>query len=354
MDDKRSESQMNQLYMRRAIYLASCADLSSVRPNPRVGALLVYRAAEGDGRIIGEGYHHVSGTAHAEVHCLQSVRAEDRHLIPRSTMYVTLEPCAHEGRTGSCARRLVAAGIAKVVVGTLDPNPLVAGKGVAILREAGIEVEVGLLEQECREMARVFLVNQLVHRPYILLKWAESGDGYLDRQRASAQETSPLVLSTPFTQLLVHRLRGNCAAIMVGAKTAYLDHPQLTNRYWPHLPSPQPILLGSRARNAMESYTLPEGWLYYPYQSDLLALMGQLYERGYTSLLVEGGSHLLTAFLEAGLWDEVRREVAPDILVGSGVSAPQLPLEAVPCRSLLIDRHPIHYYYHPHSPWQLE
>lgn len=336
----------DELYMRRAIFLASRADLASVKANPRVGAVLVYR-----GGIIGEGYHEVSGSAHAEVHCLASVQPRHRHLLRESTMYVTLEPCAHEGRTGSCARRLIEAGIRKVTIGTLDPNPLVAGKGVAMLRAAGVEVQVGLLEAECREVARVFLVNQLAHRPYVLLKWAESGDGFLDAYRSSS-DTPPLALSTPFTQFLTHRIRGNSHGIIVGAQTALMDCPKLNNRYWHRLPSPQPMLLASRTAPLLGE-TLPEGWLQYPYQPELRPFLEKIYEeQGITSLLVEGGGQLLSSFLREGTWDEVRREVAPEIAVQKGVPAPAMPSEAIAHRSLTLDNHPITYYYNPTSPFR--
>ena len=155
--------------MWRAIDLARRAELQAVCPNPRVGAVLVWQD-----RVIGEGYHRKCGEGHAEVNCLASVAPVDVPKIPDSTLYVTLEPCSHQGRTPSCARMLISRGIRRVVVGCLDPNPLVSGRGISLLRQSGIEVSAGCLEEECRQVARVFLTNQEQGRPYIILKWAES------------------------------------------------------------------------------------------------------------------------------------------------------------------------------------
>lgn len=300
--------------MWRAIDLAYRAESREVAPNPRVGAVLV-----SGGRVIGEGYHHRVGGRHAEVCCLESVATEDRGLIPGSTLYVTLEPCAHQGRTPSCARQLVAEQVGKVVIGTLDPNPLVAGKGVQILQEAGIATEVGCLRQACEELAKVFLTNQRYHRPYILLKWAESADGYLDAIRTSP-DTSPAALSTPYTQLLMHRLRSSYAAILVGRRTLELDRPSLSNRLWIPSPYSPTRLLLSRRGDA------PEGWTLLREVSP--QALSELYEVfGITSLMVEGGADVLGAFLETDLWDEARVESAPALLE-AGVPAPLLPESA--------------------------
>ena len=306
----------HEYYMWRAIDLGYRAESREVRLNPRVGAVLV--CAD---RVIGEGYHRCMGGPHAEVHCLNSVSSADRPLIPESTLYVTLEPCAHEGLTPSCARRLVSERVGHVVVGTMDPNPLVAGKGVAILREAGVSVEVGCLESQCRELAKVFLTNQKLHRPYVLLKWAESADGFVDRFR-SDDTTPPARLSTPYTQLLVHRLRSQYGAILVGGHTFCLDRPSLTNRLWPpsHY-SPLRILLSSQI-------SAPTGWVALGSLS-AEALASLLTRENIPSLMVEGGPQVLQSFIDLGLWDEARVETAPTLL-HDGVSAPRLPETARP------------------------
>ncbi|MDO5036211.1 MAG: bifunctional diaminohydroxyphosphoribosylaminopyrimidine deaminase/5-amino-6-(5-phosphoribosylamino)uracil reductase RibD [Porphyromonas sp.] len=302
-------------YMWRAIDLARRAEPQAISPNPAVGAVLVY-----NGRVIGEGYHRKVGEAHAEINCLASVRPEDQHLIAQSELYVTLEPCAHEGRTPSCAKRLVAEQVRKVYIGTLDPNPLTAGKGVQILQRGGIEVVVGLLEQACKEVAKVFLCNQLHKRPFITLKWAESQDGLIDTARTDKHQ-APAQLSSPFTQQMVHLLRSQQSGILVGRRTYELDQPTLNNRLWIPSPySPRPILLSSHP------VELPPHWLQIKEASE--ESMSQLLSEGITSLLVEGGAATHRAFIERQLWDEIRREVAP-IQLYEGVAAPLLPDKAI-------------------------
>lgn len=259
-------------------------------------------------------------------------------------MYVTLEPCAHVGRTPACAHRLVEYRVPRVVIGCVDPNPLVAGKGIAILEQAGIQVTSGVLQQECRDLARVFMVNQTEQRPYILLKWAETQDGYLDNIRTC---TSPaLKISSPFTQMLVHRQRSRYGAIVIGANTFLLDQPSLTNRLWIG-GSPRPIIIDPRARchKALSKRSDAERWSLVcldssapqsptPYtlitsstRSGLLSTLLQwLYQQEYMSLIVEGGSEMLKVFIQAGLYDAVRIEKSPYPLNHpKGIIAPELP-----------------------------
>ena len=294
--------------MYRAIDLALRAEGRLVAPNPRVGAVLVC-----EGRIIGEGYHQKAGEGHAEVNCFRSIREEDRPLIGRSTLYVTLEPCAHEGRTPSCAKMLARERVGRVVVGTLDPNPLVSGEGIRILREAGIPVTVGFFEKECRELAKVFLAGQEKDRPFVLLKWAESADGFIDTVRKPSEPAARL--STPFTTRLVHRLRSQYAGILVGRNTYEFDRPRLNNRLWPLSPfSPKRILLTHGP--------VPEGWIGLREVSPE-ALRRLRDDEGITSLIVEGGRDTLRSFMSFGLWDEIRVETAP-FLLGKGLPAPGL------------------------------
>lgn len=212
----------DSLYMRRCLQLAAMAE-GHTSPNPMVGAVVVY-----DGRIIGEGYHRCCGEAHAEVNAIASVR--DKSLLSRSTLYVSLEPCSHFGKTPPCCDLVISCGIPRVVVGCLDPFPQVAGRGVARLREHGVEVTVGVLEDECRRLNRVFMTFQLKARPYILLKWAQSADGFMDYNRQS--EELPARLSDDITRVWVHRLRAVSDAILVGTNTVLKDNPSLTVRYW--------------------------------------------------------------------------------------------------------------------------
>lgn len=318
--------------MERAIYLASRADAHLIQTNPRVGAVLVH-----DGLIIGEGYHMRRGEAHAEVNCLKSVRQAHRHLIPNSTMYVTLEPCAHQGRTPSCARMLVEQGVKKVVISTLDPFPQVSGKGCEILRQGGIEVSIGLMEEECQTLAKVFFTNQREKRPYIILKWAESADGYIDITRKPSEE--PAKISTPFVQLLNHKLRGENAGIMIGKGTLLMDSPSLSNRLYPLIPSPEVFLLDhtGSCRGIVEGR---ENWHVVSDEGDMEKMLNKLLEAGITSLIVEGGAKVHQSFINSGLWDTIRREISPDIL-HQGVAAPVLHSDLVPTRQINIDCHKI-------------
>ena len=206
-------------YMRRCIQLARNG-LCNVSPNPMVGAVIVC-----DEQIIGEGYHVRCGEAHAEVNAIRSVK--DPSLLKRSTIYVSLEPCSHHGKTPPCADLIIEKQIPKIVIGCQDPFSKVAGKGIQKLRNAGREVIVGVLEKECRELIRKFITFHTLHRPYIVLKWAESADGFIDLERT---EGHPVLLSTPLTSMLVHKKRAESDAIMVGTRTALLDDPALTVR----------------------------------------------------------------------------------------------------------------------------
>ena len=299
-------------YMYRAIDLALRAEGRCISPNPIVGAVLVY----GD-RVIGEGYHQKAGEGHAEVNCFRSIKPADRTLIPQSTLYVTLEPCAHEGRTPSCAKMLAREKVGRVIVGALDPNPLVSGEGIRILRQAGIPVTVGFMETECRELAKVFLTGQEKDRPFVLLKWAQSLDGFIDTDRTPSEPAARL--STPFTSRLVHRLRSQYAGILVGRHTFELDRPRLDNRLWPLSPySPKRILLTHGE--------VPEGWISLR-EVSAEALRQLRDEEGIDSLIVEGGRETLRSFIDRGLWDEIRVETAPFTLC-KGIPAPDLPEDA--------------------------
>lgn len=284
------------LYMRRCIQLAQNG-LLTCRPNPMVGAVIVC-----DGRIIGEGYHISAGEGHAEVNAFASVRPEDEPLLSQSTMYVSLEPCAHYGKTPPCAELIIRKGVKRVVVGCVDPFARVQGRGIQMLREAGIEVVVGVLEEECRKLNKRFFTYHEHHRPYILLKWAQTADGFID------DHFQPAKISTPFTQMLVHKLRAESDAILVGRVTDEREHPRLNVRHWSGQ-SPRRYVLS-------HATTLPD-------------LMSQMYADGIQSLMVEGGAMTLQSFFDAGLWDEIRIETSP-LTVGGGTRAPHLPVNAMP------------------------
>ena len=301
--------------MQRCIQLAQFGE-AGAPPNPLVGAVIVCR-----GRIIGEGYHRRCGGPHAEVNAIRSV--SDQSLLRQSTLYVSLEPCAHYGKTPPCADLIIEKGIPRVVVGCIDPFAEVCGLGIRKLREAGVEVAVGALEDECRRLNRRFFTFHEKQRPWVTLKWAQSRDGFIDRLRRD--DEAPAQLSTPFTQMLVHRLRARSQAILVGTQTALRDNPSLTNRLWP---GGQPLrlvidrhgILPPTLRlfdDSAPTHVYPTG--------NLTEILSDLHQRGIQSLLVEGGARLLRSFLEQGLWDEARVETAA-ISLGQGVRAPEIPL----------------------------
>lgn len=294
-----STAEKDNIYMRRCLQLARNG-MQNARPNPMVGAVIV---AE-DGRIIGEGYHQRCGEGHAEVNAFASVRQEDEHLLNGATIYVSLEPCAHYGKTPPCADLIVKKGVKRCVVGCIDPFAKVMGKGIQKIKDAGIEVCTGVLEEECKELNKRFFTYHSKHRPYILLKWAQSINGYIDDNHKA------YAFSTPFTKMLSHKLRAEEDAILVGKTTNEREHPQLNIRYW-YGKAPKRIVLTS--------------------DTPLPRLMEDLYNEGVQSLIVEGGAKVLASFMAAGLYDEVRVETAP-VTIECGTRAPKLPENVVPKR----------------------
>ncbi|MGM9817027.1 MAG: bifunctional diaminohydroxyphosphoribosylaminopyrimidine deaminase/5-amino-6-(5-phosphoribosylamino)uracil reductase RibD [Lepagella sp.] len=291
----------DEKYMSRALRLAM-SGAGHVSPNPMVGALIVAP----DGRVIGEGYHRRFGEAHAEVNAVASVADADMHLLPLSTFYVTLEPCSHYGKTPPCAELLCRHHPRRVVVGTIDPNPRVAGRGIKMLQDAGIEVVTDVLADECRHLNRRFFTSQVSHRPWILLKWAETAAGEM-----CLPDGSPIPISSPLTKTLMHRQRSLCDAIMVGTNTLLHDNPSLDNRLWPGN-SPRPVIFASDSISPDVAARLRV------YQRDPIILdpkiplehnMKILFEDYHvSSLMVEGGRRLLDSFIQARLYDEIRVE----------------------------------------------
>ena len=322
----------DEKYMRRCIQLARNGAMGAA-PNPMVGAVIVC-----DGRIIGEGYHRRCGQTHAEVNAIRSVREPE--LLKRSTIYVSLEPCSHYGKTPPCADLIIEKQIPRVVVGCIDPFARVAGRGIRKLREAGIDVTVGVLEEECRNLDRRFITFHSEKRPYVVLKWAQSADGFIDTCRDGG---SPIVLSSPETQMLVHKHRAECKAILVGRRTALLDNPSLTVRHWDgenplrlvidrilSLPAGLHLFDGTTPTvvfTAEHQTPRREGveHVCLDFSQDILPqIMDYLYGREIQSLLVEGGSRLLQSFIDASLWDEVFVERVHRCLK-NGVQAPAMP-----------------------------
>ncbi len=311
--------------MHRALQLARLG-AGHVSPNPMVGAVIT----AADGRIIGEGWHRRYGSGHAEVNAVASVSETDRHLLPESTIYVTLEPCSHYGKTPPCAKLLIDNHLRRVVIGASDPNPLVSGRGVRMLREAGIEVTEGVLADECRALNSRFMTAQILGRPHITLKWAQSADGYMAATDNDGKPY-PVQFSTPVTALDVHRLRAVSDAIMVGTETLLADNPSLNTRLWPGS-SPRPVLFKSERLPHYATVMQRNPILLDP-NRPLEDNMHSLWtDYGISSLIVEGGPTLLRSFIEAGLYDRIRVETSDKIL-GSGIMAPK-ELKNMPTHTL--------------------
>ena len=285
----------DEKYMRRCLQLAQNGR-QNAKPNPMVGAMIV----SADGRIIGEGYHVRCGEGHAEVNAFASVKAEDEPLLKEATIYVSLEPCSHYGKTPPCADLIIKKGVRRVVVGCVDPFAEVQGRGIRKLREAGIEVKVGVLEKECMALNRRFFTFHREQRPYIILKWAQTANGFID------DHFQPVQISNDFSKMLSHKLRAEEDAILVGRVTDERDKPQLTVREW-NGPDPKRLVIDHAHPLNLES----------------------LHAHQIQSLIVEGGAKTLQSFLDKGLWDELRVETNLGMTVSDGTRAPLIPAEAV-------------------------
>ena len=329
--------------MEYANFIARCIEIARrgeyfVAPNPMVGAVLVRNSDE---QILAEGWHERYGEGHAEVNCFRradEVISNQQSAISYKdcTLFVSLEPCSHYGKTPPCAKLIIEKGVGRVVVGMLDPNPLVAGKGVQMLRDAGIEVVVGVLEKECRELNKRFLCLHEKHRPYVILKWAETADGFLDRKRVRGLEdermrgehlNGALAISTPETKKIVHRMRAENMAIMVGTNTVLLDNPRLLNTHWEGR-NPIRVTLDRHNRIPSNARIFSDGTetIVYRERTDWPYVLSDLASRNIHSILVEGGATLLNHILETGIWDEIHVEVAPELTIGEGVAAPKIAL----------------------------
>ena len=288
----------DEKYMRRCIQLARNGRMNA-QPNPMVGAVIVH-----DDRIIGEGYHVRCGEGHAEVNACASVKKEDEHLLRESTIYVSLEPCSHYGKTPPCADLLVSKGFKRCVIGCQDPFAKVQGRGIQKLREAGIDVSVGVLEEECKALNKRFMTFHSKQRPFVTLKWAESEDGFIDGH-----------ISNTYTQMVCHKRRAEHQAILVGRKTWEADKPSLTVREW-YGSSPKRYVVSS------QSLTLPDGF-HLIQTTRVEGILKRLYEDGIQTVLVEGGAELLQSFIDSGEWDECYVEKG-DLTLCGRVKAPVL------------------------------
>ena len=326
----------SEFFMQRCLDLALLG-MGEVAPNPMVGCVIVF-----EGTIIGEGYHEKYGQPHAEVNAIRSVRNPE--LLSQSTLYVSLEPCAHFGKTPPCSDLIIESRIPRVVIGTVDPFAEVAGKGIERMQKAGIEVRTEVLEKECRQLNRRFFTFHEKKRPYILLKWAQTLDGFIDTDRTETQH--PTWITNALSKRLVHKQRSEESAILIGTNTAECDNPALTVREWT---GNQPVRLvldrSNRLNSALHIFDQKAPtWVFtgqeqadsenlkhikLNFDQDILPqLLSELYQRDILSAIVEGGNELLNSFLEAGLWDEAFVYTGNQFF-GRGVEAPHISGETM-------------------------
>ena len=317
----------DKTFIKRCIELAKKAE-GKTYPNPLVGSIIVH-----NGKIIGEGYHEKEGENHAEINAINSV--ENIHLLKDSTIYVTLEPCSHFGKTPPCANKIVEIGFKKVVIGTLDSHKKVNGKGKELLENAGIEVVSGVLEEDCKDLNKRFFTFHQKKRPFIILKWAESADGFLDK------DFKPTQIGNPLTKQFVHTLRSEEHAILVGTNTALTDNPSLTTREISgrnpvrilidfDLKVPQNFKIYNEEAETLVFNSLKDSqdkhikFIKIEKKNFLQNLMEKLYENQIQSVIIEGGSFTLQQFIEANLWDEAIVIKNENLILENGTKAPEL------------------------------
>ncbi len=323
--------QIHEYYMARCIELAQ-KGIGEVAPNPMVGAILVY-----ENRIIGEGYHEKFGNAHAEVNCFNNVLAKDQSLVADAVLYVSLEPCAHFGKTPPCVDLIIAKGVKKVLIGCRDSFKEVNGKGIERLVTAGIEVEVGVLEKECINLNNEFFTFHQKHRPFIILKWAQTADG-----KIAGLGNERLMISNSITSTKVHQWRSEVVAILIGTNTALKDNPSLDNRLWAgkspirmvidkSLRLPNDLKIFNDIKPTIVFNYLQEGYngqvqfiQLLKNKSVLLQIIDYCYSNNINSVLVEGGAQLHQSFIDEGIWDEARIIINTMLQIGNGLNAPQL------------------------------
>lgn len=339
----------DEQYMMRCIELARLG-MGKVSPNPMVGAVIVH-----DNIIIGEGFHRVYGEAHAEVNAIDNVK--NKSLLTSSTMYVSLEPCSHHGKTPPCSDLLIKHKIARVVIGCQDSHSKVSGKGIEKLKKAGIEVVCGILEKECRNLNRRFFIFHEKKRPYIILKWAQSKDGFLDKPRPNG-EVGVNWISSPETKVLVHKWRAEEQSILVGRKTVQNDDPSLTVREYAGK-NPTRIIIDSQLQLdegkhifSNEASTIVFNrlkneirgnveWIKIP-ETNTTFILDELFQRNILSVLIEGGSRTLQHFIYNNVWDEARIIVG-DTCFEEGTKAPSIA--KTPSNSYMFSSDTIYHYF---------
>lgn len=324
----------NKKYMIRCLELARLG-AGRVVPNPMVGSVIVHH-----GKIIGEGFHQKYGEAHAEVNAVNSV--VNQELLRESTLYVTLEPCAHHGLTPPCSDLIVEKQIPRVVIGTVDPFSEVAGKGIEQLRKAGIEVELGMLETDCRELNKRFFTFHEKKRPYVILKWAQTLDGFIDINRGHENFGEPTWITGDLALRLVHKIRAEEGAILVGTNTAEKDNPSLTVRHWSgnnpvravidkSLKLSQTLSLfdGKAKTLVFNAHKNADGnsveWIKINFEKNIPGqILEEFYHRKILSVIVEGGRQLLESFINENLWDEAHVFFGNNFFY-NGIDAPKIP-----------------------------
>ena len=310
---------IHEKYISRCIELGKLG-IGNTYPNPSVGCCLVV-----DDKIIGEGYTSISGGNHAEVNAINSVK--DKSLLKLSTIYVTLEPCCHHGKTPPCVDKIIANGIKQVVIGIKDPNPLVCGKGIEKLKENGVEVISGVLKSECIEHHKRFLSYIINKRPYIILKWAETADGFIAPKQKNINE--PYWISNTKSRQLVHKWRSEEQAILVGAKTIREDNPRLTTRDWEgkncdiYILSKNGVQKDYKIFNQDSKVTILDSQEI-DYDKDIVKqICDKFYNDKILSIIVEGGTKTLSNFIDSDVWDEIRVFRTKEKL-GGGIKGPRL------------------------------
>ncbi|MBN2893821.1 MAG: bifunctional diaminohydroxyphosphoribosylaminopyrimidine deaminase/5-amino-6-(5-phosphoribosylamino)uracil reductase RibD [Bacteroidales bacterium] len=325
---------IDNFYMQRCLELAKNG-IGNTYPNPLVGSVIVY-----NNEIIGEGYHTKSGEPHAEINAINSVK--NKKLLKKSTLYVNLEPCSHWGKTPPCSIKIAELGIPKVVIGTLDTTDKVSGKGVKILLEAGIDVKIGILEKEARELNKRFFTFHEKKRPYVILKWAQSADGFIDKIRNIDTPIGPNWITGKIERTLVHKWRAEEQSILVGTNTVEKDNPSLTTRNWfgnnpirlfidKNLRTNPNSSISDKTTKTICFNTIKENFVDKNLQfvkisttkSSLEQILNYLYELNIQSVIVEGGQKLLNSFIEEELWDECRVFIGENIFL-EGIKAPEI------------------------------
>ncbi|MGB5983277.1 MAG: bifunctional diaminohydroxyphosphoribosylaminopyrimidine deaminase/5-amino-6-(5-phosphoribosylamino)uracil reductase RibD [Nonlabens sp.] len=309
----------HEIFMKRCLQLAQNG-LGTTYPNPLVGSVIV----DNKGLIIGEGWHYQAGTPHAEVMAVRDAESKGVTHFNEATIYVNLEPCSHTGKTPPCASLLIEKGFSKVIIGTLDPHEKVAGKGVAMLEKVGIECTVGVLEKECNELNKRFFTYHKKRRPYIILKWAETADGFIAPHHKN--EIAPVWITNSYSQQRSHKLRANEQAILVGGKTVLDDNPSLTCRSWY---GRQPLRFVLDSKNNLDSsaavfndVTITQCLHFHSNQ--VKEIVDVLYTKGVQSIIIEGGFKTIQNFIDQSMWDEAYQFMGVEVLFHKGIAAPQL------------------------------